>query len=324
MKSGTRNNADDGDSVNIEGTSHCPSAEALTLIMEGKGNRRVRKAWMTHIDGCDDCRTVLAEAAAYVEDWNQRNSSERSTSWFEAFRAGIGRFQSLAPMLAAVLVVALVVPFAVVQIREQFGNGPRISGAALTEALFTNGSTGYSEHLWRDDSSGASFASALTEEQIEFRLGLYLVDLRVALREGNGERARDRIHELDVLIKLNGPAFARTSSLAAISESVDSLDLGSAVTRVDDLERELATHDDRFLVRFGEWAEASRLAAIEERHTFFDDAVFREFFGNARTRSLSAPVSNRLQEIERRFIANEGEIELHAIEREFRGLILLY
>jgi hypothetical protein len=114
------------------------------------------------------------------------------------------------------------------------------------------------------------------------------------------------------------------SSLAALGDSIDSRDFGSAVTRVDDLERELATHDDRFLIRFGEWAEASRLAAIEGRDAFFDDAVFKEFFGDVRTRSLPAPVSTRLQEIERRVNANESEIELPAIEREFRGLILLY
>jgi hypothetical protein len=319
-----RNNVNDGDSVNMEATSQCPSAEALTLIMEGKGNGRTRKAWMSHIDGCDDCRTVLAEAAAYVEDWNQRNSSERSTSWFEAFRAGIGRFQSFAPMLAAVLVVALVAPFGVVLISEQLSNGSRVSVAALTEPLFTNGSTRYSENLWRDYSSGASFASALTEEQLGFRIGVYLVDLRVALREGSGEKARDRIRELDALMKLYGPPLAPMSSLAGIGESVDALDFGSAVTRLDDIERELATDDERFLVRFGAWAEASRLAAIDGRRTFFDDATFRQSFKEIRSRELPAPASVRLQEIERRVSTEESEIELQAIGRELRGLILLY
>jgi hypothetical protein len=308
----------------MQGTSECPSAESLTLVMEGKASRRERNAWMSHIDGCADCRTVLAGAAAYVEDWRARAAGEKPPSWLEAFRASVTRLQGLVPTLAVVLAAALVIPVAFVYVSGRLGSGPAVSVAALTESLFTNGSTGYSNRLWRDDAAGAYFASALTEEQIAFRIGVYLVDLRVALREKNDEAARNSLHDLETLIPLNGPAAASASSLTSIRESVDSHDFPTALRGLDDVEGRLADNGDRLFVRFGEWAEASRLAAIAGRTGFFRAEVFRDPLEDIRAQAPSTPVLNRIQEIERLVAMDQGAIEFHSVEREFRGLILLY
>ncbi len=309
----------------MQGSSDCLSAEALTLIMEDRVSRPQRKAWMSHIDRCHDCRTVLAEAAAYVEDWTERTAKEKPASWLEALKAGLNRFPRLVPALAAAaLVVAFVGPSAVLYISNQLGSNSAVSAASLVEPLFTGGSASCSDRLWRDDSSGASFTSALAEDQIAFRIGVYLVDLRVALREENDGAARNSLHELEALIPLADGSPASSSSLASIRESVDSRDFPIALSGLDDIERMLAKKSDRFFMRFGEWSEASRLAAVARRTSFFQTELFHDSFEDIRSGALSTPVLSRLQEIERLVVAEDGDTELQALEREFRGLILLY
>jgi hypothetical protein len=308
--------------VNVQEVSECPSAEALTLIMEGKASRRQRQEWMRHIDGCSDCRTVLAEAAAYLEDWKTRTESEKPAPWFEAVRTGLFRRASLVPALVAVaLLIVFVVPIAV-HLSERFGSTTRTSLAMLVQPLM-DGPTSYSESLWREDASGASFTIALEEEQIAFRIGVYLVDLEIALHEENSQAARESLRELETLITLGDPRLLPLPSLTSIGASIDSLDFPGALSRLREIEGELSGHDHRFLVEFGEWSETSRLAALGGRTAFFHGEVFTQRLEAVRARELPDPVSNRLEELER-LVAEDGELELPEIERELRGVILLY
>ncbi len=43
----------------------CPSAETLALLSDGRASPGVRLALMVHLDGCPECRKVLAQAGRY-------------------------------------------------------------------------------------------------------------------------------------------------------------------------------------------------------------------------------------------------------------------
>jgi hypothetical protein len=304
------------------GPSECLSAEALTLIIEGKAGWWKRKAWMSHLDECTDCRTVLAQAGAYVEERRERDAREGSGSRVVE-RAGWRHPWILVPVFGALAVVGVVVGASVmVSFSDWLGHGGPAS-VELVEPLISHGATKFADRLWRDDSSGASFAMALAVDQIAFRIGIYLIDLRIALREEQVEAASNALHELEALIRVADHPGESLTFVTGIRDSVRSGDFLGAREGLDRLAGTFEQNDDPFFVRFGEWAEASRLAASAGWPGFFRSRVFGDPLEEFRSRGLPAAVSSRLREIEQR-TAGDGEIDLSSVERELRSLILLY
>lgn len=205
---------------------HCPSAETLALLPDGRASRSSRLSLIVHLDGCAHCRRVLAYTGQY-----------------KAFRA-----------------------------------------------------------------------SRLTD-RTAFRVGVRLVDLRVAIEGG---QRRDAVEALRALRSSSGAGInsARWSSLEKAPPKCLARD--DFLEELGCLERELSSRFDPSAFALGRWSEDSRLAAARGDRNYFAETYFHQMLTTLDDEQDLAHQIRALAEVP------ACRIDLKGLETALRQLILLY
>lgn len=250
--------------------TECPPIEEIAALLDGRLEGHEREQVVEHIGQCEACYEVFTETLRFQEEEAEKGkviehpAARRRFVWSAA-----------SAVAAAALALIVAVPMWLgMQIEVGSIDVGRLADrlAAGTEAavLETNA---YSGDGW---SRTRGFGSGLNETQRAFRLGVRTVDLDIALRAGDRQRAERLVQELydmasdlplaemilvsydDLLERLQGgetPESLTERSAAAASLTADA-----------------ATEPYYSL---GQWAEAGLLAS---------SAGDRAFLGNRRTR----------------------------------------
>lgn len=285
-------------------SSECLSPGELARMLDGRASSRERRTWMTHLDGCVDCRIVQAEAASYLED---ASLLDRDRPLVTAFW---NRFRMPLWAVAASLLAAVLVP--VVLLTDPSGwlgpNGPAVSEitAGSATAALPTADVALSEHRWKPSERGLGFDSGLTETERAFRAGVYLVDLNVAAREGRRTDVASILEEVELLI-------GESDALSAARRDVDT-------SALESLARD-ATDDTFFAL--GVWSEASRLAAVAGNASYFESEPFTMGLATFLGLELPEPLPARLDSIRSLTDGGVSEAELSGLRRELRNVILL-
>lgn len=293
--------------------SECPSASELASILDRRANRRERRRWLSHLDDCPDCRIVLSEAASYVEAASSREAESTS-------RRSIFRSLWTLPLAAApaALVVALFIGgyMAFTGWLDESAI-ERISSLAATELLFSFPQRSYVEHRFSSREQGLGFSSALGDRERAFRVGVYLVDLRVAAHEGRFGEASRVADSLE-------PLVSGTETLSRLRDACAGRDArGDLTPAVDAVEAEARATLDPTYFSLGIWTESTRLAAAASEPEYFSRPDFREGLTAFLELQLPRPVASTLGVIDALSSRRSDDTDLRELERALRDLILL-
>lgn len=235
-------------------TSH-PELETLAAFADGRltGAERIRV--IEHLASCDDCLEVVVETAEVQEELDEEASSPGTV----LRHPGVWRRWMPAVAAAAVLVLA-------VGGLWQFGwlLGPDLSvdtlAARLEQAPARLGDA-WQEHGWPQFRGGEA---SIEERRAAFRTGVLAVDLQLALRTGERERALGFVRALvDALTDIDYTAPTRASYRRLVIEPLEGGEPLAGIAR------EAAEQDhknpaliDELYYELGKWAETGRMAAL--------------------------------------------------------------
>jgi len=291
-------------------STDCLSAEELALLIDGRPSRSERRRWLSHVDTCSDCRTVLGEAAAYVDQVTSRQTPEPIR---DAFRRML-RAPAFAPVLAAGFVALFALGVLLNPINWLSPNAEQtLSTRFITAPLFRAEGASYAEHRFRSRDRGLGFSSVVDARQRAFRTGVYLVDLRVSLHEGKDGDARQVLAALEPLID----DAASLESLRGVAD--DAWDSRT----FDEIEDAVRPSLDGDYYSMGVWSESARLAAAANELAYFGEEPFSRNLAAFETLDLPQPQMARLSAIAELVSRGSGEIQPDELQRELRQLILL-
>jgi len=297
----------------------CPSAETLAAYLDARLPRDERAAVERHLAECEDCFEQLAAAAAF--------QAEEAVG---ASGAGVLRHPASPPAgrwrgIAAAAVLALAAVGLWVANRDG-GRLPASGGQALAIAERLGGPEELrlaAARAWSDEGQGLAFGGGLTADKRGFRMGVYLLDARVALA------ARDEAR-LAAALDLAAGLLRGEREASEASEILERLRGAAPRDRKADLAR-LArlAHTTRAVAPeafdFGVWTEAGRLAALLGRGSFFDAEFARrldEVAGSEAGRE--AAVARELETL--RAVLGDQKVataEFDALARSFEQILLL-
>lgn len=290
----------------------CPSAETLAAYLDGKLPAAERAAVEKHLADCEDCFEQVAAAAAF-----QAEEAERGVlTQLPRVRRQPARWVAVAAALATVAVGVWLTrgrPDLVSRSPDALAWAGQLGSADELEAA--------SARAWTDEAGGFGFGSGLAPAKRAFRLGVHLLDARVAFEAGETERLSAALQRASALL----PGEPRANEIAAsLRAGVDASEVSSMREMVDGLAitgRAL----DPAAFDLGAWVETGRLAALGG-----NTKVLESEFATAANRGTSSTLSDdpaaarelaaiRAALADRRVSAQE----LGDLERSFQQLLLL-
>lgn len=313
-------------------TTH-PDPESLAAFADGRLAGAERVTVIEHLARCDDCLDVVAETGAVqeelqeeLEDGDASSTSGASTPNIVLHPSAWTRWAPAAAALAAALVVAV---FGAWQMGWLLG--PDLSVETLANRLEGSaarlGDEAWAAHGWptyRDagPSTGARTPTPLEVKKASFRAGVHAVDLQLALRLGNRERATAAAEDLvETLRDLPDIGLLAGSyrHMAVELESEES---------VQEIARQATAAEDRLVglinelyYELGKWAEAGRLAAAAGDRDTLRSHSLRGALEDFRAAGLDEDITARLGEIRERLWGDLSDDELERLERDFREIV---
>lgn len=228
----------------------CPSAETLAAYLDGKLGASERASVEMHLADCEDCFEQVAAAAAFQSE--------------EAERGVVTQLPRIRPQPARWIAVAAALGAVAVGVWLTRGRPDLVKGSP--DALAWAERLGGPDELkmaaaraWSDASGGLAFGSGLPASKRAFRLGVHLLDARVALEAEETDllfAALVRSAEL-----LPGDSRANHIAEALRPGGVDSTDSPSGREMLEWL-ASTGRAIDPAAFDFGAWAETGRLAAL--------------------------------------------------------------
>lgn len=149
--------------------------------------------------------------------------------------------------------------------------------AQLSESLSSQMSAGDLNALTWNEESAQGFAGG-SASQASFRLGLLLLDLEIARRASDLSRGETLLLEIEKTLTAQqaGPVALEKASEAR--GRVDSQQSLAGLERFpEQIIPSLPARWDPFFLSFGHWAEAARLASLQQQQGFFQQTAFQEF-----------------------------------------------
>lgn len=307
-----------------ESTSHHPDPEVLAAFVDGRLRGDERRAVVEHLDRCPECYEVFAETVRFQGEEEPRGELVRPARFS-------GRPWLWAAAAAAVAFVAiLALPILRMAPERPVVTGPEgielvLSSAALAREMDLESAPAPATLVWGGWPEGLGFAGGLDRETAAFRVGVRLVDLRVALREEDAETARALVEELAGSLDAAGASAEVEARIQAARDAAETGRLDALEGAVGSIEAATEELLDPFALAFGKWAEAGHLAAAAGDRDFFLAPVFADFQDELRERDLREPVTRRLREIADRTRGDLGPPEeMEALETLFRNLVSLH
>lgn len=307
----------------------CPDPGVLAAFLDGTLEGREKKGVQAHLAACSDCFSLFGESAEFLRE------TPFPAARVETYDQRPGRALSRAAVLlvplavAAMLAVALLRPFRVaaptlVAKRDPSGSlggpsgrgpvpaaGPVVSPSTRGEApaqaelvhLLIEGQdlSRLTREAWEEENFAAySFAESTSREHVLVLVGVYLLDLEVALRQGDVVAGRKRLARLELLAKAidEGPAV-RAFGEGLNRQRRDDLDTDGLRAQLEDGATRRGARNARRLIRFGEWVEACRLAAAVRHARYFDHPQVRHGLVEAGELPFGAAMRRPLGAVER-------------------------
>ena len=307
-----------------ESTVRHPDPEILAAFIDGRLRGDERRAVVEHLDRCADCYEVFSETVRFQQKDEPRGQVVRPPRF-------AGRPWLWAAAAAAVVFVAiLALPILRMAPERPVVTGAdapelRLSSAALVREMGLGEPPGATPAPWQGWPEGFGFAGGLDRETAAFRVGVRLVDLRMALREGDLGTARELVPELTGALEAAGIAAELDGQLEVAREAAALADADALGGTVGSIEAAAEGLLDPFALAFGKWAEAGRLAASAGDRELFLAPEFAELQDDLRDRELREPVARRVEEIAARTRGDLGPPEdMEALETLFRNLVSLH
>lgn len=307
-----------------ESTLRHPDPEVLAAFIDGRLRGDERRAVVEHLDRCADCYEVFSETVRFQGEDEPRGRGIRPPRF-------AGRPWLWAAAAAAVAFVAiLALPILRMAPERPVVTSPDgvellLSSAALAREIGPGERPGATAAIWQGWPEGFGFAGGLDRDTAAFRVGVRLVDLRVALRGGDLETARELVPELARALEAAGVAEELDGQLEAVREAAEAGDAEALTGAVGSVEGAAEGLLDPFSLAFGKWAEAGHLAAAGGDRAFFLAPVFAELQRELQDRDLPEPVARRVEEIGERTRGDLGPPEeMEALETLFRNLVSLH
>lgn len=291
----------------------CPSAETLAAYGDDKLTPAERREVEKHLAACEDCFELFAGAAAFRLE---EAAEPRPVGELPPSRRARYRWWRSA-VAAAVLAAGV---WVVVGGRAGLtGRGDVLAWA--DELGDENELRAAAARSWSGGGGGFGFGGGLPVDKRAFRLGVHLLDARLALAAGDGEHWNAALDQVATLV----PSRSEPARLVDGLRTEDGLDDGNARTRnLDELVTAARTPAPEAF-DLGAWAEAGRLAALGGRTRFLEAELAGRSAAVAPTAGADPLVASELATI--RGALDDRQVsaaELSALEHSFRQVILLH
>ncbi len=271
----------------VSSEGDCPDLEDVAAFLDGTLPAGRRAAIVEHLASCDSCSEILAGALRFEVDEEQRVSPQalpqrpferadrRRDRW--PVRSRVAWRRGAAAAVAAVLVASL----GLLLVR---GTGD-VSTAGLSADLLKSPAAmrkvPWSDKVMRGNGPPQK---EMQQDLADFRLGVRLLDLRLALAGGKKVDAETTLRH--IVIVLQAMDFVPPESAKAFGRLGKELDRGKPPAA---LLPEAAAEEKKLadagvegpFVDLGRWTEACRLGAAARQETIFHSRAARRLLDRA-------------------------------------------
>jgi hypothetical protein len=236
--------------------------EDIAAFLDGKLPTEQRARVIEHLASCESCYQVFAGAARFKEEERGQQSPQALPKrpferLSEPRAAWSGAWWGVAAAMAAVLVAAV---GALLLLRWR-GSGGDLGTEPLAAAL--EGRAAVLDNVpWPGHPKRGPAETALPNETLSFRLGVSLLDLRLALTGADRERAREALRRLEVVldgIDLLPPEARQVSQRLGAALRAGAAPRSLLATAKAQEKKALEGVVDPPFVELGGWTEACRL-----------------------------------------------------------------
>ena len=312
-----------------------PDLESLSALIDGRLAGAERAQMIEHLARCEDCFEVVAETGEVQEELKEALEAEETSLPGGAFDPGPPRravpdnvvlhpsaWKRWAPAAAALAATLVVAVFGAWQVGWLLG--PDLSVQTLAGRLEGSAArldTGdWTAHGWP---VARGEGTSLEARKAAFGAGVYAVDLQLALRLGNRERATDSAEEL--VKKLRGSVEIgplRGDYEVLVLEALQGDEpLAEIAERAAAVEDKVMPLINELYYELGKWAETGRLAALAGDRDTLRSRSLRGALKDFRKAGLDEDVTARLGEIRERLRGDLSDAELEGLVNDFQSLI---
>jgi len=289
----------------------CPSPEDLSAFIDGTLDEQERDRVMGHLSRCDRCYEVFSMTHEMIKEEKQ-----------EATRVMIKKKRWIyAPIaVAAAAVLVILVKFGI-QIPGEYT--PPSSNQIINRLAKNTDVKSLSNSIKEDQTTVFAFISKIPLEKASFRIGVCLTDLDISLL------AEDKPKSLAVIKRINSTlqSVEGSAELASFYADVSKkIEEGAPPKEFfgKNIKIEQFIEDRGILsyLRFGEWTEGGRIAAVVKNREFFDIKSNQYFIDKLEGTALPQGVFKALEEIKGVLVRNEfADSDFKHLERAFINIV---
>ena len=294
----------------VEADTICPSEEDLAAFIDNTIDYVERDRIAGHLSSCNDCYEVFSVATELQEE-------VPGESWFSV-KSIIFRYVPYSFAAAAAVFLIMISGISLLYVDKLSFVGDRV--AVLAEDVDKESIP----YLFRQEPADLyGFADMSSGEGSAFRTGVYLADLELALLLDDKASALRLLSELVVLLKA---AKGTDESITLYKNMEIEIGKGASLKQFTGrAEKTVPGVEEPLYVRFGQWCEGGRIAAIERKSKFYFTDDVGTFIKEFESAGLPKGLLDSLYEIKRAVIEEAyTEKQFRKLQREFESLILLF
>ena len=294
----------------VEADTICPSEEDLAAFIDNTIDYVERDRIAGHLSSCNDCYEVFSVATELQEE-------VPGESWFSV-KSIIFRYVPYSFAAAAAVFLIMISGISLLYDDKLSFVGDRV--AVLAEDVDKESIP----YLFRQEPADLyGFADMSSGEGSAFRTGVYLADLELALLLDDKANALRLLSELVVLLKA---AKGTDESITLYKNMEIEIGKGASLKQFTGrAEKTVPGVEEPLYVRFGQWCEGGRIAAIERKSKFYFTDDVGTFIKEFESAGLPKGLLDSLYEIKRAVIEEAyTEKQFRKLQREFESLILLF
>lgn len=308
--------------------TECPSQERLAAFLDDRLGDADRNALMGHISSCNDCHELLTEVIGMQEEagveecpevLSETVSLQEELQWkpWILARSILFRYVPYSLAVAAAVMIMLYVSRDTAIDKLSFVK-ERV--AVLADDIEAESVPS----LYGKGSYYFGFTDAYSVRGVAFRAGVCLTDIQIAAMAENKEAVSGLLGNITDLLKSMKASDMTILSCEDIKMEVEKGgSLRESAEMVDEavfMETEAPVY-----VRFGQWCEGGRVAAVRRTEDYYNIDDIRIFVRMLEGESIPAGVIKSLHEIERvvkKDVYTEKQFSL--LEKEYENIILLH
>ncbi|HEY0782352.1 MAG TPA: zf-HC2 domain-containing protein [Thermoanaerobaculia bacterium] len=310
-------------------TDTCLTDEELAAFIDDMVPPEERERVIQHLASCASCREIYTATQLFQEE-------ERSEEVAGPGPLPFVRKRPARRWLASALPAAAAAAFAAILLPLFFSNPARFDPNGLIGGLHLARNSSLAESATAEPvKRGPSEGPRLQDRSRDFQAGVRLIGLLVNLESNSAPRAENILRDLD---SLTDESFWDNkerlkvlwgSCRQAVKENSRPA-LLQALARVQAEEKKMRESSDREKfpeLRFGEWTEASRLAAVGRLSDYFRRRDFRRYLDwiqKQKDISDFPGAAPALKELERTLSSGQPTPDFARLQDQFNDIIKAY